>query len=264
MRKTLYLYDYDDTSIKQDGPSILVQKNGRATYRIPYEYVDFVYVNYSCGIPQDVLLDFVHFKRPIVISGANLRESLHIIPYYDSGYFHEVTMKIIRENPINREKFYRFLLQLEKEVRIRALAAIDRNLGLCFKTRYLDTKTYEYYIRKHAKANIDRLFVLKRHLKDLYMALINNFCIQFHYNVNSGIINHNRKLGFCIDIYTPLDAITDVIGLKFFDYKQKKLWCGKKELSESGFKLIATLFEKSKSTVSNLVLRILVRVSKFK
>ncbi len=263
MGKTLYIYDYDDSSIKRDGPSILVQKNGRAAYRIPYEYVDFVYVNCDCGIPQDVLLDFVHFKRPIVISGANFRESLHIIPFYNNGYFYEIPTKLIRENPIKKEKFHRFLLQLEKEVRIRALAAIDRNLGLCYKKRYLDTKTYEYYIRKHAKSNIDRLFVLKRHLRDLYMGLINHICLQFQFNVNSGIINHNRKLGFCLDIYMPIDAITDVIGLKFFDYKQKNLWSGKKHLSESGFKLIAILFEKSKSTVSNLVFRILAKVSKF-
>jgi|GEM_PF-2856927 len=262
MNKTLYLFDQKECIIKVDGASILVTKKTKAPYRIPFGHVDFVYVNYKQPILKNVLDNLIQIKKPLILTNPNTRDSIHIIPEHDSGYFFEISQRLAIKNTETRKRIHMLLQQVNKEVQLAALSAIDKNLGKAYKNKFLSIDNYRYYIQKPVNNNLKKFYIVKKNIRQLFFGLTNSKCLQHGFNINEGIINENKKMAFTHDICSVIDPISDVLAVKFFDYKQQKLWINNHNLSDSGLKIVAILFEKSKDVTSKLLDRILRLVAK--
>ncbi|MCX7770464.1 MAG: hypothetical protein N2202_05210 [Proteobacteria bacterium] len=261
MKKTLYLYKTQNYSLKRDGPSLLVSHNRRSPIRIPYELVDFVYINFPFAfVNKDILLDFAIMKKAVVVSMPGMKGTIHIIPYYDGGYFLDLAQRLTLKKEVIKKEFHAFLMTKRKEIQALALKVIDRNLSIAFKQRNCNTVDYEYYIMNFCGKGRKRFFIVKKCFRDLFFGLISSKCIEYELDPNEGIINDKQMMGFVKDLMSALDPITDVLSLKFFSYKQDCLWKGYKTLNERGFKLLTSIFEQRKPVITKVIDRFLRKV----
>jgi hypothetical protein len=263
MRKTLYLYNTKNYSFKRDGPSLLVSIRRKAPIRIPYELVDFVYLNFKDSfLDRNVLFDFATMKKPVVVSMPGSKGSLYIIPCYDGGYFLNTSQRLAIKKEVVRKDFQTYIMDKRKKLQILALKVVDKNLSIAFKERNCNTIDYEYYILNFCGKSRKKLFIVKRYLRDLFFGLITSRCLHYEIDPNEGIINEKKMMGFVRDIMSALDPITDVMAIKFLSYKQDFLWCDYKTLNEKGVKLITLIFENRKPIITKFIDKLFSEVLK--
>lgn len=253
MKKTLYINDTRNYQIKIDGPSLLVSRNNYAPRRIPYEYLDFVCIDYKVQPSQEMIKDFLRFKKPAVITNLYKNDSLHLLPISESGYFNEIPQRLAVNRRIIRSAVHRFLIEKKRIIQILAIKSFDRNLSKALKNHNYTNDEYFYYLMKFCRNEKKKFFNTRRKFTDLFLGLINAKCIEQELNPEVGIINDKKRLGFAYDILMVIDPIMDVLTAKMLNYKNYKIFYNGNWLNDIGFKTVIALFEKGKPIFSKLL-----------
>ncbi|MCX7991441.1 MAG: hypothetical protein N2999_05345 [Proteobacteria bacterium] len=253
MKKTLYLHNTKDYIIKIDGPSLLVNKNNQSPRRIPYEYIDFVHIDSKEKINQDILREFLRFKKPAVITSLYKNDSLHIIPVSDSGYFEEIPQRIAINKKEIKTEFHTWLIEKKKQIQIYAIKSFDKNLYKALKTHSFTDKEYFYYIMKFCNNERKKFFNTRRKFKDLFIGLITAKCISEELNPEIGIINDKKRFGFVCDLLCVVDPIMDVLSAKILCYRKYKDFYNGNWLNDEGMRVTISLFEKGKPIFDRLL-----------
>lgn len=253
MKRTLYINDTKNYQIKIDGPSLLVSNNNRSPRRIPYEYLDFVYIDYKEQIDHEILKDFIRFKKPAVITNLYKNDSLHLLPVSESGYFNEIPQRLAVDKRVIRTDVHRFLIEKKRVIQLLAIKSFDKNLSKALKNHSFTNDEYLYYLMKFCNNEKKKFFNTRRKFTDLFLGLINAKCIEADLNPEVGIINDKKRLGFAYDILMIIDPIMDVLTAKMLNYKNYKIFYNGNWLNDTGFKTVITLFEKGKPIFSRLL-----------
>lgn len=262
MKKTLYLYNSNNYQLKIDGPSLLVSKFDKAPRRIPYQYLDFVYIDAKERVNPEVIKDFLRFQKPAVITGINKNDSLHLIPISESGYFNEIPQRIAVKREEVKKEFKMWMLQKKRQIQILAIKSFDKNLSKALVSHNFTHDEYLYYIMKFCNNEKHKFFNTRRKFTDLFTGLINAKCINAQLNPEIGIINDKKRLGFVYDILTILDPVMDVLSAKMLNCRNYKTFYDKDFLNQQGFHTVIMLFEKGKPIFDKLIEKLLKEAKK--
>lgn len=253
MKKTLYLHNIRDYKIKIDGPSLLVNKENRAPRRIPFQYLDFVYINYRERVDEEILKNLVRFQKPAVIAEVYKKDSFHLIPVTESGYFNEIPQRMAVKSEEKKKAVQMYIKQRNRELQILAIKSFDINLSKALATHNFDNKQYFYYLMTFCNNERKKFFNTRRKFTDFFIGLINAKCIEEEINPEIGIINDKKRLGFVYDILCVIDPIMDTLTAKMVCSKNSSTLYYNNWPNEKGFKTIIYLFEKGKPIFSKLI-----------
>lgn len=254
MKKTLYIHDSTYYNIKIDGPSLLVSKENKSPRRIPFPYIDFVYINYRERVDEEIIKNLVRFQKPAVIADLYKKDSFHLIPVTESGYFNEIPQRLAVKNEEKRKAVHMYIKQKNRQLQIIALKSFDKNLSKALMTHNFDNRDYFYYLMKFCNNERKKFFNTRRKFTDLFIGLINVKSIEESINPNIGIINDKKRLGFVYDILCVIDPIMDTLAAKMISFKGSLTLYFNNWPNERGFKTIVNLFERGKPIFSKLIL----------
>lgn len=253
MKKTLYLHDFKDYNLAIDGPSLLVSKKNKAPRRIPFHYLDFVYINYKVRIDKDIIKNLIRFQKPAVITNIYKNDSLHLIPVRESGYFNEIPQRIAVKREDKKKEVLMWAKKRNRQLQIIAIKTFDRNLSKALATHNFTMDEYSYYLMQFCKNERKKFFNTRRKFTDLFIGLINAKSIEAEINPELGIINDKKRLGFVYDILSVIDPVMDTLAAKMMICRNSQtLYCNNWP-NEKGFKTIIYLFEKGKPIFSKLI-----------
>lgn len=261
MKKTLYLYDTANYLIKTDGPSLLVSKAKTAPLRVPFEYLDFIYINYGTRLSPDVIRDFIRFNKPAIITNFTSRNALHLIPVSNSGYFYDIPQRIAAKRDEIRDKVHRWMIQRKHTIQILSIKLIDENLSNAMKARNFTNDDYRYYVLKLCNNQDSKLFRIKKNFQDLFSGLIIAKCSELELSPELGIIHKNKKLGFVQDLMSIIDPVTDLLALKILS-RNTTLFFNNDDLTKEGFKIIISNFERCKPVIDKMLTYLIKEVLK--
>ncbi len=262
MKKTLYVTNCGDYEITLDGPSLWVKKPETSGFRIPLRILDYVYVHNNAMISYEVLMALFSMKIPVAFYKNKTNVIVHITPYYDSGYFYDLNQRLISKKKETIDKFNYFMLKQKRDNQINTLSYISLNLGKAFNDNFFREEEYIYQVIKNCEHQKNKFFILKKILRGMLRQIIIKKCIDNDFDPKIGIINTKDSMGLVKDINVIIDPILDIVVIEFLKTKQKGLWCGEKELTNQGIKLLSIIYEKHKESLSNQIGRIINSILK--
>ncbi len=248
MKKSLYICG-DKYKIMLDGPSLWVEKEKQAGFRIPLRILDYVFIDKDTPINYEILMALFLLKIPVAFYKNGSHVVIHTIPYYDSGYFYDINQRLGSKKESIRAKLRFYIAEEKRENQLELLKELSDNLSKAFSEHFFRENEYLYEIIKHCNCERKKLFTVKKILRSLLRQLITKKCIDHNLDPKTGIIHEKDALGMVKDISVALDPQTDAIALAFLKIKQNKLWSDEKTVSKEGMKMLSTLFEQKKEKI---------------
>lgn len=121
---------------------------------------------------------------------------------------------------------------------------------------------YEFTTKININIKNRAYYTVKKLLRSFLRQIIIRSCIEKGLDPRVGIYHRSHKLGMVADISFALDAELDLIAIDFFQLKQNIFWEKKNWLSNSGVKMLVTLYEKRKSKIQNRLLKLIDDINK--
>lgn len=260
--KTLYLTNSVDYNIMIDGPSLWVRPGKRAGFRIPLRSIDNAVINANENYDWKVISTLLFAKIPVLFYKTNSSLVVHSIPYLEDGYLYEIPQRVAKKNKAIFEECYNWLLKEKKKTEMDILTTLLGNADDALNENDFKSVIETYYGSSNINIKSRKYIAVKKFLSGILRQIIIRVCIENGIDPRVGIYHQNNKLGMVVDISFAMEAELDLIATNFFKLKQELFWEQKNWLSNTGIKMLVTLYEKRKNKIRQRVLTLVNDIKK--
>lgn len=239
-KKTLYLVDRGTgLTVRRDGPSVLIEKKGRAPIRIPVNFVDKVIIWGNIELDAYSLTLFSRHNIPVVILNRD-RESSVILPYNHESTDHSKQQRRILGSVILAEKYLKMIKNRRIENERRVINKLFKNLSISIE---IEERRYQSLLSK-IKPSEFLWDTIKRIIASILQITITGKLISSKLNPHIGIMHKGCDYGLVFDIYHIYEPEADLQTAQFFySGSCKPSFINQPEITHEEIQIITNRFE---------------------
>lgn len=211
-KRTLYLIERGNgTTVRRDGPSVLIERKFTSPVRIPADYIDKVVIYGNVEIDAFSITLFSSKFVPILIIGRR-EESSIILPNTDEIKSYQKYQTMMLESKKLVENFTNWVNEKRTENQKKTLNSLFKNISI-----RIEPEESNYYALINKIKPSDFLWTLvKGIMRNLIIITILSKLIKFKLDPHVGVIHQGYHYGLVQDIYGIYEPIADYLTFQFF------------------------------------------------
>lgn len=211
-KRTLYLIERGNgTTVRRDGPSVLIDRKFKSPVRIPADYIDKVVIYGNVEIDAFSITLFTSKLVPILIIGRRDESSI-ILPDTKEIKTYQKYQNMMLESKRLVETFKNWVYEEKTKKQQRTLNSLFKNISIRNEP---GGNTYQELICKIMPS--DFLWsMIKGIMRNLLTITIISRLIKFKLDPHVGVINQGCNYGLVYDIYSIHEPTADYLTFQFF------------------------------------------------
>ncbi|GAQ95557.1 CRISPR/Cas system-associated endonuclease Cas1 [Thermodesulfovibrio aggregans] len=244
-KRTLYLIERGNgTSVRRDGPSLLIERRNCAPVRIPVNLVDKVVIYGNVELDSFSLTLFSAYRVPVLIIGRHDGVSI-VLPYNNDAKTNSKIQKLMLASPKIVNSYKDWVLKTRGENQRKILNKLFPNMSITIEGE----ENYEKMIGR-IKPSDFLWSLIKEIMANLLIITILSRLLNAKLDPHLGILNQNCNYGLVFDIYFIHEPIAEYLAFQFFYADSFNIDFAKNpEINGEQLQRIIELFEKKKEEI---------------
>lgn len=258
MTKPVYIVQ--DTGIKArvDGPSLWIERPGKAGQRIPFRFISRIHLVGDIRISAEFLLSVAENHIPLVISRMSGDIKAILQPFNHRLPQCHKLQRVILESKRNTERYIEWVKTYRKYHNLKLLKKFFRYLRAA---KEIGEGDYVKYLGGLMPEDYRQWKVVKKIITGLHSGLLIEHINKAKLDIHIGILFRRVNFGFLLDISYVLESDIDEQAVLFFKQQDyKRLFedvNGSVRINKEGYRNITNRFENKRSFIEMNINRVI-------
>lgn len=260
MPKPVYLVGTEDIKTVVDGPSLWIERPGKAGQRIPFRLISRVHFIGDITISSEVILALAENAIPLVVSGLTGDAKAILIPFnHRLPKFHKF-QRVILESKSNMEKYINWAVTYRKYFQLKFLKNF---FPLLRQANDIGDGDYKEYLGRLTSTDNVRWQLVKKIVHTLHQGLICEQLKKSGLDPHPGVLFRRVNFGFLLDMSFILEARVDEQTVMFFKQKNHQKYfeylpsVKKLIIKKEGYRDVVNRFENKREETKIVIDRVI-------
>jgi CRISPR/Cas system-associated endonuclease Cas1 len=263
MGRTLYLAEGEPLRILRDGPSLWIEKEGRAGRRVPVRLIERVVIVGKVPIDSSVITLLASYDIPVFFINLKGQETAICLSNRPSTLRYSQRQSIFKASKENRTQYTDLLMSWRRRMQIHFLKRAFRNKGFVERllSRGFTERQFKEIVRSLAGDHKDGFYAARSIMKGILLETTIVRLKKAGFDPHNGVLHEGKRFGLAHDICYVFEPEISLQAIKFTRNKQFKSFIKNGQLTPQGIKDLAQRYENRATLLVVLIDRLLKEVT---
>lgn len=254
MPRALYIVGKEKVKVMADGPSLWVEKCGRAGQRIPLKYISRVYLFGHVEVSGEALIQLAENNIVLIVLKLSGEGKAVLLPFNHRLPKYHKLQRVILENQFNLKRYIEWLDTYRSYFQ---LMTIRKFISGFENVPEIGEGDYQIYVKSILAVKEELISPVRKMNRSLLGGLIAEEIIKANLDIHYGGYFRRVNFGFLLDFAYILDSLPDELTILFFKQKDWKDYFvfeqNKIQLNDDGTRNIINRFENKKEQIKDKI-----------
>lgn len=250
MEKTLYLNESTTLNVIRDGPSIVVNEEGKSGRRVPARMIQRVVIIGNIRLETGLITLFTQNNVPVMFLDKKGNQVAVTLPCRQYLPRHYQVQRIFLESDYNSKRFMTFLKAYRQRVQLDVLKRLlESRMPDSYVTVGLKEEDYQQVMDNIISPYRERFQQIRKAISAIFIEMVTSKLIASDLDPHMGVMHRRCDFGLALDVCHILGPETDIQSIQYFCGKKGSGHRTNKEVSSEDMKAIVVRFENRKETL---------------